>query len=59
MGSMYMSKLSRAPFEYNLNGNLIVLSDYEVDRPAKFPNGEKVIHVIEPERGYLHELTGN
>ena len=59
MGTMYMSKLSRTPFEEDLNGSLIVLRNYQIDRTAKLSHGQKVINVIKPERGYLHELTGN
>ena len=59
MCTMHMSKFSRTSFEKNLNGRRIVFSAYEVNRAAKLPNGKEVLHVIKPERGYLHELTGN
>ena len=59
MCTMHMSKFSGASFEENLNGSFIVFSDYELNRAAKLPDGKEVLHVIKPERGYLHELTGN
>ena len=59
MCTMHMSKFSGASFEENLNGRLIVFSDYQVNRAAKLSHGKEVLHMVKPERGYFHELTGN
>ena len=59
MGTMYVSKLSRTPFEEDLNGSLIVLRNYQIDRTTEFSHGQNIIDMIEPEGNFIHELTGN
>ena len=59
MCTMHMSKFSRTSFEKNLNGRLIVLRNYQIDRTTKLLHGKEVLNMVDPERGYLHELTGN